>query len=83
MSRYGYNYKTESDNAIRETQVIYYENAVKTENNLNEEISKGLVEETTFVLDLNCWLILNGIWQMGVRLGIGACGYAERCEDIP
>jgi len=44
---------------------------MKTETNLNEEISKSLLEHVTFVQDLSSWLILNEVWYMEVRVGIG------------
>lgn len=34
---------------------IYYENAMKTENNLDEEISKDLMPEMALVLGLRSW----------------------------
>lgn len=43
---------------------------MKTENNLNEELSKGLMEEMTFVLDLNNGLILSGVCFMESGWGL-------------
>lgn len=53
------------------------------QSNLNEEISKDLMAEKTFVLDLKSWLILNGVWYMVVKMGIDVRHYAYKCEDIP
>ena len=56
---------------------------MKTEKNLNGEISEGFMKEVTFVMDLNSWLILNGVWYMRVRMGIGVCRYGSRYGNIP
>ena len=53
------------------------------EKNLNGEISEGFMKEVTFVMDLNSWLILNGVWYMRVRMGIGVCRYGSRYGNIP
>lgn len=55
---------------------------MKTENNLNEEVSKGLIVLRTLVPDLKS-LTLNGVWYVGIRMEIIVCQYAHRHENIP
>ena len=55
---------------------------MKTENNLNEEISQGLIVLRTLVPDLKS-LILNGVGYVGIRMEIGVRQYAHRSENSP
>lgn len=72
--KYGCNCKVESDNALRITPSSTMSMQWIQKWIWMKKISKSLLEHMTFVLDLSSWLILNEVWYMEVRVGIGWCG---------